>query len=90
MVTPDTSLSHRQHLVSTVVRGDPQIADALFELMALTDASEPEGASAREDVLQELYCMSTECLDACRLKEERLKAGYQARTYHGLRIESDA
>lgn len=73
MSTPDTLLSHRQHIVSEIVHGDPEIADLLFELLVITDSSTSVGAAIHADVLHDLYNMSPESYAAFREKENRIK-----------------
>lgn len=75
MNQPDSSLSHRQHIVSEIVHGDPEIADMLFELLVLTDNATPRGAATRKDVLHDLYVLTPECFDECEKKERRLRDG---------------
>lgn len=76
MSTPDTSLSHRQHLVSQIVHNDPELANALFELLVLTDCSDPVGAAAHADALHDVYAQTSECFSECEKREKRIKEGF--------------
>lgn len=65
---------HPQHYVSQIVQNDPDVADQLFNLLVLTDASTPTGAAAHQEVLNGLCALTSEFRQWCRDKQERVRA----------------